>query len=154
MRRPTRPAGIGAAITRAERWVCLAAIFFAVLVLGSWLLIAFARVDDTYGTVGPWTGLASYTVHGTLYPPLFDGESFGGTRYMPLQFLLYAGTSKLTGEFFVSGKIVAAIVATALLALVYFGLRNIGCRRPEAFALTGAVLAAGPVLLASLVIAG
>jgi hypothetical protein len=108
-----------------------------VLVLGSWLLIAFARVDDSYGTVGPWSGLASYTAHGTLYTPLFDGQSFGGTRYMPLQFLLYAGMSKITGEFFVSAKIVVAIAAAALLALVYFGLRSIGCRRPEALAVTG-----------------
>ena len=147
-------AGIGAAIARAERWLGLAGISFALLVLGSWLLIAFARVDDTYGTVGPWTGLASYTVHGTLYPPLFDGESFGGTRYMPLQFLLYAGMSEFTGEFFVSAKIVVAIVAVALVALVYFALRSSGCRRAEALALTGAVLAAGPVLWGSLAIAG
>lgn len=151
---PNETVGIGAAIARAERWLGLAAIFFAVLVLGSWLLIAFARVDDTFGTVGPWSGLASYAAHGTLYPPLFDGENFGGTRYMPLQFLLYAGMSNITGEFFVSAKIVAAIVAAALLALVYLGLRSIGCRRPEALAVTGVVLAAGPVLEASLANAG
>jgi hypothetical protein len=85
-----------------------------------------------------------------LFPRLFDGQTFGGTRYMPLQLLVYAGMSKITGEFFVSTKIVVAIVVAALLALVYFGLRSIGCRRPEALALTGVVLAAGPVLEASL----
>ncbi len=151
---PDATAGIREAITRAERWLSQAAIFFAFLVLGSWLLIAFARIDDTYGTLGPWTGLASSAAHGTLYPPLFDGDAFGGTRYMPLQFLLYAGMSTLTGEFFVSGKIVVAIVAAALLALVYVGLRSIGCRRPEALAFTCVVLTAGPVLSASLSIAG
>jgi hypothetical protein len=32
---PYEDVGIGAAITRAERWLCLAGIFFTVLVLGS-----------------------------------------------------------------------------------------------------------------------
>jgi hypothetical protein len=56
----------------------------------AWLLVVLARVDDSFGTIGPWTGLAFYTAKDVLCPPLVDGEHFGGTRYMPLQFLLYA----------------------------------------------------------------
>jgi hypothetical protein len=142
------------AVRRTERWLRLSAIALASLVLGSWLMIAVARVDDSYGTVGPWTGLSFYANHGTLYPPLFDGASFGGTRYLPLQFLLYAGGSHVTGEYFVSAKIVVAVVAAALLALVYVAVRSIGCCRAEALAATGTALATAPAMLASLALGG
>jgi hypothetical protein len=99
------------------------------LVLASWLLIVVARIDDSFGTVGPWTGLSLYASNGVYYPRLFDGQHFGGTRYMPLQFLLYAAASKVTGEQFVSAKIVVALIAACVLVVVYATLRRLGCSR-------------------------
>ncbi len=138
----------------APTWLRLAVVALASLVLGSWLLVALARIDDSFGTIGPWTGLAFYAANGVFYPPLFDGEHFAGTRYLPLQFLLYAGGSKVTGEYFVSGKIVVALLTAGLLATLYVTLRRVGCSRAIAMGATAATLATAPVLQAGTAIQG
>lgn len=68
--------------------------------------------------------LAQYANDGILYPPLFDGESFGGTRQMPLQILGLAGFARITGEYLVSGKLFVYAVTLALLASVALILRR------------------------------
>jgi hypothetical protein len=71
------------------------------VVLASWAVIAIAHVDDDYHVSwvsGSWIALARYVNAGVVYPPLHDGDAFGGTRYMPLQFFAHAGLARLTGE--------------------------------------------------------
>ena len=51
-------------------------------------LVVLARVDDSFGTIGPWTGLAFYAAKDVPCRPLVVGEHFGGTRYRLLQFPL------------------------------------------------------------------
>src|SRR5215470_16280801 len=65
-----------------------------VLGFGSWLILAAAHRDDLYRAgfvAGAWLELVRSAAHGLLYPPLFDGGYFGGTRYMPLTILLMSG---------------------------------------------------------------
>jgi len=129
-------------------------VILACLVLGSWILVTVARIDDSFGTVGPWTGLSLYAANGDYYPPLFDAQHFGGTRYMPLQFMLYAAVSKVTGEYLFSAKIVVALIGAGLLVAIYASVRCLGCRPLVALAVTGAALATGPVLLATTAVGG
>ena len=136
-------------LVRVEKWLRLAVVILACLVLGSWILVTVARIDDSFGTDGPWTGLSLYAAGGTYYPPLFDGQHFGGTRYMPLQFVLYAAVSKVTGEYFVSAKMVIALIAAGTLIVVYATLRRLRCTPLVALGVTSATLVTAPVLLAS-----
>ena len=62
-------------------------------------LLALAHVDDRYEldhVAGAWMALAQRFADGTLYPPLYDGEQFGGTRFAPLAISLYGGAARLT----------------------------------------------------------
>ena len=106
----------------------------ACLALGAWVLAALAllnavHIDDRYRVnhvSGVWMALAQYLDQGTLYPPLYDGERFGGTRFMPLQTLLHTGLAQATGEYLVSGKLLTIAIAFALLGLTYLALRRLG----------------------------
>jgi hypothetical protein len=129
-------------------------IGLSALVFLSWLVIAAGHVDDRYMVVGPWTALSQAVDHGVLYPPLYDGHAYGGTRYMPLQFLSYAAGAQITGEFFVSAKLVVYLIAAGLFGVTYVALRRLGCRRAVAFALVAVALTTAPVLLASTAILG
>src|SRR6187401_2643114 len=65
---------------------CMTVITFA-----SALLVALVHVDDRYNVnhvSGTWIALAADLRDGTLYRPLFEDGSFGGTWYTPLQFVL------------------------------------------------------------------
>jgi hypothetical protein len=118
-------------------------VALAVLVIVSWLIIAAAHIDDTYNidhVSGAWLALAKAADNGTFYPPLYDGHYFGGTRYMPLQILVYAGASKLSSNDLAASKLAAYIVAAALLALTYFALRRLGCDWALALGFTATVL--------------
>jgi hypothetical protein len=90
-------------------------------VVAAAFLLALVHLDDRYRldqVGGTWTALATYANEGTLYPPLYDGERFGGTRYMPLQIGLHAGLARLTGDELLAGKLLALLVAAALLAVL------------------------------------
>ena len=102
--------------------------------VGGWILAALTlltvvHVDDRFRVnhvSGVWMALARYTGDGTLYPPLYDGEHFGGTRFMPLQWFLHAGLGEATGEYLVSGKLLTAAIALALLGVMLLALRQVG----------------------------
>ncbi len=120
-------------------------------------LIALAHIDDRYNVnhvSGTWMALAADVRHGTLYRPLFDDGVFGGTWYTPLQFVLQAGASFLTGEWIVSGKLLAYATAAALLTLVYLLLRRLGCSRVVSAALVSAILLSQAGLFAATSIRG
>src|SRR6187399_2526139 len=84
--------------------VFVAVAGLAALVAASWLVLVVAHLDDGYGmdhASGTWIALARYANDGTLYPPLYDGESFGGTRFMPVPILLQAGAAHLSAEYLI-----------------------------------------------------
>jgi hypothetical protein len=113
------------------------------LVVASWIVIAAAHVDDSYHIThvsGAWMALAQAANDGDLYPPPYDGERFGGTRYMPLQILVYAGAGRIGGDELVSLKVAAYVVAALLLVVTYLVLRGLGCGRALSVGLTATVL--------------
>ena len=104
----------------------LIAAVVGALGLGSWLVLAAAHRDDLYrvGFVsGAWLELVRSAAHGLLYPPLFDGRYFGGTRYMPLTILLMSGLTKITHDELLAARLVTDASAVAVALIVYSILR-------------------------------
>jgi hypothetical protein len=136
-----------AASQRLSRFVALLSVIVVLLAavsFMSWALIATAHADDMYPipTVnGIWLALVSETEQGVFYRPQYDGDSFGGTRYMPVPILVYAGAAKVTGELVVGPKLVVYAVAVLLLGLLFIELRRVGCPLPVALGLTATVVA-------------
>lgn len=129
----------------------------ALVVLLSYAIIAIAHVRDRYQVnfvSGVYAGLAMHLNSGTFYPPLYDGATYGGTRYMPLQFSLHAGRWCLTGEYLFSGKLLTCLLAVALFSQLYFIGRKLQCGRSVALALASLVVLTDPGLTALTTIRG
>jgi hypothetical protein len=128
------------------RWLTRAVVALSALVLFSWLVIAIAHIDDTYHVsfvTGTWIALARYVNEGVLYPSLYNGHAFGGTRYMPLQFVLHAGFARLTGEYLISTKLFGYASAVALYLLAFVVYRRISKSGALAVGLVAASLSSG-----------
>ncbi len=127
------------------------------VVLLSYAAVALGHLRDRYQVnfvSGVYAALAARLNEGTLYPDLYDGQLYGGTRYMPLQFVLYAGAARLTGEYLVSGKLLTCGLMALLLVELFLILRRVGCGRGVALALTSLVLLNEPGFLAATTIRG
>jgi hypothetical protein len=125
--------------------------------ISGWLFLAAAHIDDRYGVLhvqGAWMALARYANEGLLYPPLYDGARYGGTRWMPAPIMLNAAAAKITGEYLESGKLVGLISMAVLLVLVFVVLRRSNARLPVAAALTATIVATKPGLFAGTSIGG
>jgi hypothetical protein len=149
----TSPSG-GPALVR---WLSRVLLGVSALVFGSWAVLALAHVDDDYHVswvAGSWIALARAVNHGVLYPPLYDGESFGGTRYMPLQFVLHAGVARTTGEYLVSGKLLAYGAAASLYVLAFVVYMRLSGSAVLATGLVAAVLCSGTGLEAATTVRG
>src|SRR5919109_1478572 len=48
---------------------------------------------------GVWMALAQHLNTQGLYPELYDGHAYGGSRYMPLPIVLHAALARVTGEY-------------------------------------------------------
>jgi hypothetical protein len=113
----------------ADRLLRIACVAVGGWTLAAVALVALVHVDDRYRidhVSGAWMALAGYAGSGTLYPPLYDGERFGGTRFMPLQMLLHGDLGELTGNYLVAGKLLALALAAALFVLILVALRRAG----------------------------
>jgi hypothetical protein len=131
------------ATSRLQTALVWASGALGVAAIASWILVAAAHIDDAYEVdhvAGGWMALAEYLAHGTLYPRLFDGVHYGGTRYMPLQIVLHGGLSRITGEYLVSGKVLVLVFAALLLALVVWVTRRLGAPWPLALGFAGVLL--------------
>jgi hypothetical protein len=84
--------------------------------------------------------LARYFDEGTLYPELYDGERYGGTRYMPVPIVLHGFLGAVTGEYLVSGKLLSYAAMIGLLVAMFVLLRRQRCPLPIALALPALVL--------------
>jgi hypothetical protein len=128
-----------------------------VIVFGSYAVLAVAHAKDRYQVnfvSGVYAALAAEMNDGRFYPEVYDGSHYAGTRYVPGHFVLHAGLARLTGEYLLSGKLITYTATLALLALVFHGLRRVGCRRSVAFALLGLIVTSDPGFLACTTIRG
>jgi hypothetical protein len=133
------------------------AALLALVTFLSWALLAGVHVDDTYDVhqvSGVWLTLESDAERGVLYPQLYDGHAFGGTRYMPGQVLVYAGAIEATGSRILGAKLVVYVTALLLFSLVFVSVRLVGCPVPVALALVAVALASGVGLLAATAVGG
>lgn len=114
---------------RVGRVVAAFLIVLAVAILSVSVLLAIVHVDDRFQvdlSAGTRLGLAEWAERGEVYPPFFDGEHYGGTRYMPIPFVLHAALSDLTGDILASGKALSLLYMSLLLALTFLILRRMG----------------------------
>jgi hypothetical protein len=126
---------------------------FSAVILSSICVLALAHVDDNYlvdPASGVWIGLSKLTESGIFYPPLFDGTHYGGTRYMPIPFLLPAGLDEVIGSLVVSEKLLIYLFAVLTLALVFAILRRHRCPTLASLALVAGVLMTWTGILAAL----
>jgi hypothetical protein len=136
---PGRPDGYDG---RVGSVVAAFLIVLAVAIFAVSGLLAIVHLNDRFQvdwSAGTRLGLAEWAERGEVYPPLFDGERYGGTRYMPIPFVLHAALSDLTGNLLASGKALSllymsllALVATILSTKV--GIHQLAGVREDAFA--------------------
>jgi hypothetical protein len=154
--RPTTPGARGTPVgpgLPGERWLARGLVAASALVVLAWAYLAVSHVDDRYAldhVSGVRIALARAFDHGTLYPPLYDGVHVGGTRFMPLPIVLHGWIARLTGEYVVSGKILAYAAAVGLVVAVVGLLRSLRCPTAYALALGVVVLTTGTGLWGSL----
>lgn len=125
--------------------------------IGGVLFLAAFHLHDRAEVLhvqGTWMGLAQYVNEGVLYPPLFDGEHYGGTRWMPLPILENAAASRITGEYLASGKLVGLVMTALLLLLVFGCLRRLSTPLTMSAALTGTIVATDPGRVAATTVGG
>jgi hypothetical protein len=143
--------------TALRRLLMIALWAVAGAIVAGWLGLAAFHIDDDYRvthTQGVWIAAAERARAGELYPPLFDGQHYAGTRYMPLPILLNAVASSVTGDPLIGGKLLAAILMAVLLALIVVLLRHFSCPWPLAVALAAGVVATEAGLQAGTTIGG
>jgi len=90
------------------------------------LALILIHIADRYAlnaSSSVWLGLAADARNGMYFPPVFDGERFAGTRYMPMQVAILATLAGLTGDLLVSGRILglaaSAVLAVTIAAAIY-----------------------------------
>jgi hypothetical protein len=106
-------------------------------VLAAYAVLAAVHVGDRYRInfcSSAYASLAAYVNEGVFYPELYDGARYGGTRYMPLEFALHAGLARLTGEYLVSGKLLAYVLTLAMALQLWCIARSFRCPRSVALA--------------------
>jgi hypothetical protein len=115
--------------------VAFALVRFALLaaalgVLAAYVVLAVTHIADRYQInfcSSAYASLAAYVNDGVLYPELYDGARYGGTRYMPLEFVLHAGLARLTGEYLVSGKLLTYALTLVLALQLWCISRSLRC---------------------------
>ena len=155
--KPSDPAPVDAFGSISTRLMTAALVAVALVAILAWLFLAGSHLQDRYGVLhvqGAWMGLAQYANEGIVYPPLFDGEQYGGTRWMPLPILLNATAARITGEYLVSGKLVGLVLTAVLLVLVFFTLRRLEAPRALSAALAGTIIATDPGRIAGTTLGG
>ena len=134
--------------SKLESLACFAAGALAAVSLLSYAVVILAHLADRYNIdfiAGIWIGLANAVNSGTLYPPLYDGSSFGGTRYMPVFFVLHSLVAWfIGGDYVLSGKLLSLVIVILLIGLTFVIIRRFGTPRAFALLLALVVLLTGP----------
>jgi hypothetical protein len=126
-------------------------------VLIGWLALAALHLRDEYRIAhlqGVWIAAAESARTGHFYPPLFDGQHYAGTRWMPLAILGNALAAGTAGDPLVGGKLLAAVLMAVLLALCVILLRHLRCPWALSVALAAGVVATDTGLQAGTSIGG
>ena len=136
---------------RAALWMIAGAI------VAGWLALAALNLDDDYrgsNAQGVWMAAAEAARAGTLYPPLYDGQHYAGTRYMPVPILLNALASAAAGDPLVGGRLLAGGLMAALLVLATTVLRHVSCPWHIAAPLAAAIVGTEVGLQAATTVGG
>jgi hypothetical protein len=96
-------------------------------------------------TSGVWAGLATDLADGTFYRPVHDENGFGGTRYMPLQFVLHAAMLSIINHPAVAAHIIVLAAAFVLILGLYHFMRAYDVPKPIAW--SSAIIAMGAVTI-------
>src|SRR5258708_2023597 len=75
-----------------------------------------------------WTALAWNAAHGEFYRPLLGPHGYGGTRYMPLLFLMHGGLIRLGFDPIRSGMVLMQLSVAAAAGVLFAALRRAGAR--------------------------
>jgi hypothetical protein len=151
----TRPAALPGA--RVGVFADLAVGAAALVVIASLAVVVIGHIGDRYRlnfVSGVYAALAERFNDGVFYPALFDGESYAGTRYMPLSFVPHALAARLTGEYVLSGKAITLALSAVLLVQLFCILRGLGCGRSVSLALASLALVTQSGFLACTTIRG
>ena len=107
-------------------------------VMGSlFLILWFWREAIPSGTTsGVWAALANDFAEGIFYRPVFDESGYGGTRYMPLFFVLYGSLIAIFHDPVTAGLSLSLATLLFLDLGIYFLLRETGTPRTIAVPLT------------------
>lgn len=119
-----------------------------IAVMRAWVCWRTDRYIDH--AAGAWVALAADLKDGVFYRPLFGPNGYGGTRYSPLYFVLYAGLLKLGVPLLLSGYLLSAAAISLLLVGTFYLVRKLGAEPWLAACSAGAVLAAYSVQLSLL----
>jgi hypothetical protein len=141
--RRAAPESTAASWPTVSRGLSAALVLSSLAALGGWLVLAAVHVDDRYRldhVSGARMALAQYYNHGTLYPELYDGGFYGGTRFMPLPVVLHGALARVTGEYLVSGKLLSYAIMVALLGVTFILLRGMRCPLPIALGLIATIV--------------
>lgn len=121
-------------------WLAAALAVVQVISLLAWYWPG--AMPDTL-TSGVWIALADDVAHGDFYRPLHSALGTGGTRYMPLFFLLHGGLIKLGVAPLSAGVLLTLGSAGALVAASALLLRQLEI--PRSIAWPAALLVLGAV---------
>ena len=122
-------------------------IVVAITIVLVWTFIGIGHARDRYllnHVSGHRMALARALDTGVLYPPLYDGRNYGGTRIMPLSILLHASAARLTGEYVMSGRLLSCFILLLLAAIIFRVLRDLECPSLVAAILSAFVLITQP----------
>lgn len=114
-------------------WAAAMTAFLGSISLLIWFLPGAIPIGHTSGV---WTAMAHDFSLGILYRPVFDEFGYGGTRYMPLYFILHGYMMMMNPDPIITGFILSLAIVVFLDVGVYLLLREIGVRRMVALPLT------------------
>jgi hypothetical protein len=121
----------------------IAVLVVGVLAVVAWLFLAFVHLHDRFNVghvAGTLLALADRAREGVLYPPFFDGHSYGGTRMMPVPMVLYAAAISFGGDLLAPAKLVDLVASAALVAVLVAVLRRRGASMTLSLGLAATVV--------------
>src|SRR2546425_230046 len=132
-------------------WVGCLVPFISSIVLMVWYWPGSLPQDSSSGV---WVALAQDFAKGVFYRPTFDGFGFGGTRYMPLFFVLHGGLIRLALDPVTAGLILTVASLVLLDAATFLTLRELGVEASVALPLALLPHATATVQLLALQVKG